>query len=151
MALCKAQSFSSPAINTLQRYNTRSTFNIIQGQHMLQYNRAFKIPYLLPPIIIIIIIIVNRMRPSPLTIALVFALIASAHAHALRTSSTEIATSQNTSQNASVHDDENRTWHSRISRDIMTVYLLLFDVASALLLLVVWIRRRFGYDRGVLW
>lgn len=148
MALCKAQSFSSSAINTLQRYNTRSTFNIIQGQHMLQYNRAFQIPYLLPPIIIITI---NRMRPLPLTIALVFALMASARAHALRTSSTEIATPKNTSQNASVHDDGNRTWHSRVSRDIMTVYLLLFDVASALLLLVVWVRRRFGYDRGVLW
>ena len=33
--------------------------------------------------------------------------------------------------------------------DIKTVYLLVFDVASALILLVAWVRRRFGYGMGV--
>lgn len=88
------------------------------------------------------------MRPLPLTIALILAVIASAHAHTLRTDFIEVTNSANTSQNAPQEDGGNHSWHSRISIDIMTVYLLFFDVASALILLVAWVRRRWGYGIG---
>ena len=85
------------------------------------------------------------MRPSTLTIAFAALFISTlaASAHTFRINANESTTPQYTSQAAPANRDG---WvELKPPRGVFTLYLLVFDTASALILLVLCVLKCFGY------